>query len=133
MREVARLRDRAADNAFAVREQRVEIVDERLHLGRVFAAHAGVAALVDGGQASAELMDRRESAPYERKAGSHEDHRERDGYVMVAAHQRREALKQHDRRQVSDREQAGGPQRRTQEEPPAERPWPRHCGAPIIR
>jgi len=35
VREIARLRDRAAYSAFVVIEERVEIRDERLHLCRV--------------------------------------------------------------------------------------------------
>src|SRR6185369_8515677 len=60
--EVAGLRDRARDGALAMVEQRVEIVDQRLHLLGVFADDAAFAADANARQAMAELHERSESA-----------------------------------------------------------------------
>src|SRR5262249_32855436 len=99
----------------------------------VFAVHASVAALVDGGEARPQLLDRPESASHETETDGHEHHRERNGYVMVAVGQRGEAVKQHHRDQMGDREQTTGPQHRPKEKPPPERLWPRHYGPPMMR
>ena len=45
-------------------EQRVEIVDERLHLGRVVAVDAPIAALVQPGETRPKVVDRRQAAAH---------------------------------------------------------------------
>ena len=51
VREVARLRQRAGHRPLAMLEQGVEIVDERLHLGRIDAVDPPLAAVVHFTQA----------------------------------------------------------------------------------
>ena len=54
VRQVARLRDRTADGLLSLVEQRVEIVDERLHFCRVLAVDAPIAPLVQSGKTARE-------------------------------------------------------------------------------
>ncbi len=62
MREVAGLGDRALHGAFPMLEQGVEVVDERLDLGWVFAVDAPVLSLVQPGQTRPEVVDWRQPA-----------------------------------------------------------------------
>ena len=68
VRQVARLCDRTADGLLPLVEQRVEIVDERLHFGRIFALDAPIAALVQSGKARAKVVDRRHAAAHLQRA-----------------------------------------------------------------
>ena len=68
VRQVAGLRDRAPHRLLPLVEQRVEIVDERLHLRRVVAVDAPVAALVQSGKTRSKVVDRRHAAPHLQQA-----------------------------------------------------------------
>ncbi len=56
VREIARLGDRALDRFLSMLEQRVEIVDERLHLGRVRAFDSPISPFVKPGKTARRLL-----------------------------------------------------------------------------
>ncbi len=78
VREIAGLGDRAPDGLIAMLEQRVEIVDERLHLARIAPLDAAIAPLVHRGEALAQLGERRQAVPHHRQPAQQADRRKDD-------------------------------------------------------
>ncbi len=72
VRKIAGLGDGAFDGPIALVEQRVEIVYQRLHLGRVCAFEPARAASVQDFQVAANGIDRRQTAPHLEEAAEHE-------------------------------------------------------------
>ena len=72
VRKIAGLGDGAFDGAIALVEQGVEIVDQRLHFGRVRAFEPARAAGVQDFQVAANGIDRRQTAPHLEEAAEHE-------------------------------------------------------------
>ena len=77
MRQIAGARRCPRDCLFLVRQQQIELVDERLHLGGIRAGDAGREAIVHGGQASTKAIDRRQDTAHLKQSGNHEGERER--------------------------------------------------------
>ena len=70
------LRYRAADGLLPLVEQRVEIVDERLHFCRVLAFDAPITALVQSGKTGPKVVDGRKAAAHLHETGDHGEHPE---------------------------------------------------------
>jgi hypothetical protein len=82
VREVARLGDRARHDALAVGEQRIQIVDERLHLRRIRPAQLAVHAFAHVGETVAHAIERRQRPAHQRQARGHaadSNHRRQGG------------------------------------------------------
>ena len=130
MREIPGLGDRAADRLIALFEQRVEIVDERLHFARVASLEPPIAAFTDATRRSRKSVngDRpcrtTESPPsrqivaktIERRVVDEADH------VRIAVHDR-------DADHGRDRQQADDPQHRAEDQAAAERRGRRQLAA----
>ena len=84
VREIARLGVRATDGAFLVREQRVQVGDERLHFSREAPFDALRLAGADGRQPPAHFLERHESAPHDREAREHGGDRRDHQRVRIA-------------------------------------------------
>jgi hypothetical protein len=76
VRQIARLRDRPTDRLIALLEQRVQIVDERLHIARVLALDPPGHALAHRAEPLAQIGERRQSALDHRDAAEQNDRRE---------------------------------------------------------
>ena len=76
VREVARTRDGSADCLFAVLEQHVEIVDERLHFSGVDAVDSALTTGMHGGQPRSQPVDGRQPAPHLDEPDDQADERE---------------------------------------------------------
>jgi hypothetical protein len=128
VRQVARLRDRAADGAFLVLEQRVQIVDERLHFARVVVAQLPGGARAHVRQALPHLVEGPKRTPHQPQPGDHarDGDRRRNPAVRVddgdRAHRGR-ADRQQDR---DHREQPERPEDRPQHHAGAQRTQPDH-------
>ena len=130
VREIAGLGDRAADGLIAVLEQRVEIVDQRLHFGGIAAVEAALAALAHGGEAAAQPLDRRQAVAHvddPRQHAGHDEQRHDDAALVhrrAVQDDRAVRLVQHDRRGDDHRgaEQAEGPEDDAEQDARAQRP-----------
>ena len=87
VREVPRLRDRAPHGAIAVLEQRVQIVDQRLHLRRIRSVEAALGSVLDVAKPPAHALERRQRGADEPEAGDHCSDRDQrgDDAVLVYA------------------------------------------------
>lgn len=129
MRQVAGLRDRPPDRLIAVLEQRVEIVDERLHFGGIPSVQASLAAVADSGQPPAQPLERRQTAAHVQHAAENADEdegAEHDAAVKQRGrvqHDRVARLPQHDRGRQQDRaaEEPHRPENRTEQDARAQR------------
>ena len=70
---LARLRERTLNHRIAMRQQRIEIIDEGLHFRRIPPFHPALAAGVDVGKAAAEMRERRHPTAHVPEAGDHAD------------------------------------------------------------
>ena len=116
VREIAGLADRAADRCVAMLEQRVEIVDERLHFARIASLRACASPLLHVGQPLAHLVERRQPARGRRRSrppcdgdGQHRHDRCACECTTTSGCHARRSRRQHDR---PDREQADRPEHR---------------------
>jgi len=71
VRQVARLGDRPLHHPLAVVEQRVEIVDERLHFCRVVTRHPALLAAMHRRQTGTELIQRGQAFSKLPESGHH--------------------------------------------------------------
>ncbi len=132
VREVAGLRERPAHRRIAVIEERVEIVDERLHFGRVLPLETTRAPFPDAGQARSQEGKRRQSAPHHRQPQCHEANgRHRDERDMRGPAHRWDVPEQRQRDHMGDRQQAGRPQQRPDHDPRCQRAPDAHDVASI--
>ncbi len=102
VREVARPRDGSPHRLFAVLEQHVEIVDERLHFSGVDAVDAAFTTGMHGGQPRSQPVDGRQPAPHLDEPDDQADEREnRDAWHVqeeVVKHSRRARVSVNDLR-----------------------------------
>ena len=122
MGEVARFRGRPRERLLVVGQQRVEIVDERLHLGRIRAVKPRLDAFLHVGQPPADVVDRQERPAHHREADRHaahrDDHRDRAVCVERSSSVPDLALYRHDDR--GDGDEAERPQDGAQQKPAAQ-------------
>ena len=131
VREIARLRHRARDLLLPIREQRVQLIDERLHLGRIVAGDAPFAAVAHGGEALAQSIERLHTAAQLQQADRREHGADREHVVMIDAPQRGDAHDDDHRCEMRQREEAERPEDRAEEELHAERAG--HHASPPMR
>jgi hypothetical protein len=73
VREISSPGARANDDLVEMRQQRVEVVDERLHLGWIGAADAIGGPVTDSGKIPADILKWLERRPDDSRAGRHAD------------------------------------------------------------
>ena len=83
VRQIAGLRDRAPHGLIAMLEQRVEIVDERLHFAGIAPFDAAIPSLAHGGEPLPQLGERRQAVPHHRQPAQQADRREDDQRGVV--------------------------------------------------
>src|SRR5262249_24983706 len=115
MREVTGLCDGARDPTLAFFEKRIQVVDQRLHLGRIAAAHARGGAFMHGREAVAQLIDRRQPSPYLQESEEHAERRYQSHPRPVTERQTKHAMggrgrKREVENEGCDREQADRPE-----------------------
>jgi hypothetical protein len=132
VREVSRLGAGVANHLFALRQQRVQVVHQRLDFARVGASELALARLADAREPGPQLVDRRPPEADLPQAGSQQrdaDERHERRMAMHAAEERR-------RLRVAERdvpgddgqpEQADRPQCRTDQQTRLERERPLHA------
>ena len=128
VRQVARLCHRAADGLLPLVEQRVEIVDERLHFCRVIALDAPLAALVQFDKARAKVADRRHAGANLQEPSGHAEHAQQQDkrlpeYVVHGGGYGHRGMEFHGRDQEGAHHdyEADGPEHGTEEEAASQR------------
>ena len=128
MCEIAGLGDGSSNHLLLMVQQRIQVVDERLHFRRVVSGHTSIASRVNGSEPVAELVERRDSSLHLRqsddKAHEGEDREGERVRVGGAMHQARPGrIANEDDRHHGNRANAQPrrPQRRSQQEARAER------------
>ena len=132
--EVAGLGQRAPDGLLAVLEQRVEIVDERLHFGRIIAVDAAIATVAEAREALAQMIHRRQAVAYLREPNRHQGERDEGaGERLMSAAERRHARDRCQRNHVPDHEEPRRPEHRTDDEAGAKGRTGHHASASAMR
>jgi hypothetical protein len=122
VREVAGLGERTAHARFAVLEQRVQILDQRLNFRGIVAGDPRLATTANVGEPRSELMERRETEPHlpERRR-QHADSGEAEQAVVEHPHRQRRAVEQIDRDVVHHQDDSDRPQDRADDDPESQR------------
>ena len=122
VREVAGLGERTAHARFAVLEQRVQILDQRLNFRGIVAGDPRLATAANVGEPRSELMERRETEPHlpERRR-QHADSGEAEQAVVEHPHRQRRAVEQIDRDVVHHQDDSDRPQDRADDDPKSQR------------
>jgi hypothetical protein len=131
--EVRRFADGPLNLLIPVVEQRVQIVDERLHFGGISPFHTTVDPRVDAGQPGAQVRDRREPAAHLHETGGRTEHCQQRQHEAVRIRDaveepRISRVVQHDGCGDDERrgEEAGRPEHRAEQEAGPERAQRHH-------
>jgi hypothetical protein len=131
MRQIAGRRLGPPYRLFAMLEQRVQVADERLHLGGIIAVDSRRTTITHRRQPRPEAVDRRDAAPHLRQAAEHEHQCERaEHHPVLHPQDDRKVLRDQHEEQVRGAEQAERPQHRSDEELALERSRTDHRASP---